>query len=130
MNKLLLVELKKIYKKRSIYIIWGLMLIFCLLNNVLYYTDYDEDGNYKYNTKENITEEKINLEKELNKYNKNEKNEVTMYVTLKTKLEILTLKEKFTSTSWQYKKINNYLYDIIYQINYYKFKPPPFKIWF
>ena len=45
MIKLLQVELKKILKRKSIYIIWGLMLIFCLLNNILYWTDYDEEGN-------------------------------------------------------------------------------------
>ena len=39
MIKLLQVELKKILKRKSIYMIWTLMLIFCLLNNILYYTD-------------------------------------------------------------------------------------------
>ena len=32
MLNLLQVELSKILKKRSIYIIWGLMIIFCFLN--------------------------------------------------------------------------------------------------
>ena len=121
MIRLLQVELKKIFKKKSIYIIWGLMLIFCLLNNILYWTDYDEDGNYKYLEQENLKEEQTRLETELAKYNKENSNEVTMYITIKTKLDILTLKQKFPKDSWQYRKINTYLYDIVYQINYYKY---------
>lgn len=121
MLNLLQVELSKILKKRSIYIIWGLMLIFCLLNNFLYLKDYDEEGNYKYLEQEDLKTEETNLHNELKNYDKDNKNEVTMYITIKTKLEILTLKQKFSQNSWQFKKINNYLYDIIYQSNYYKY---------
>lgn len=121
MLNLLQVELKKISKRKSIYIIWGLMLIFCLLNNILYKKDYDKDGNYKYLEQENLEEEKKMLESNLAKYNKDNETEVTMYITLKTKLDILSLKQKFSQNSWQYKNISTYLYDIIYQINYYQY---------
>lgn len=121
MIKLLQVELKKILKRKSIYIIWGLMLIFCVLNNILYYTDYDDNGNYKYLEQENLEIEQKELSKELEKYNKDEEKEATMYITIKTKLDILELKQKYFQNSWQYKKINTYLYDIIYQINKYKY---------
>ena len=119
MIKLLQVELHKIFKRKSIYVIWGIMLIFCLLNNILYYTDYDDDGNYKYLEQEDLKSEQIELMDELSKYNQNNANEATIYITIKTKLDILELKQKFSQNSWQYKKINTYLYDIIYKINYY-----------
>ena len=121
MLKLLQVELKKILRRKSIYMIWTLMLIFCLLNNILYYTDYDDDGNYKYLALDNLEIEQKELTEELAKYNKDDEKEVTMYITIKTKLDILELKQKYSQNSWQYKKINTYLYDIIYQINNYKY---------
>lgn len=119
MIPLLQVELKKIFTKKSIYIIWGLMLIFCFLNNFLYWKDYDENGNYKYLEQEDLNEEKNRLEQELKNYNQENSSEVTMYITIKTKLDILELKQKFSSNSWQYQKINDYLYDTIYQVNYF-----------
>lgn len=121
MLKLIEVELKKIFSKKSIYIVWGLMFLFCILNNVLFFTDYDEDGNYKYLETDNLKTEKNKLEQELNKYNKDNDNEVNMYITIKTKLDIINLKEKYPYNSWQYHKINNYFYDIIYQINYFTY---------
>ena len=119
--KLLEVELKKIFKHKSIYIVWTLMLTFCLLNNILYFTDYDEEGNYKYKEIENLDDEINELNKELTKYDVNNQNQITMYVTIKTKLDILNLKKEFSHNSWQYKKINDYIYDTIYQINNYKY---------
>ena len=121
MIRLLQVELKKIFKKKSIYIIWGLMFSFCLLNNILYWTDYDDNGNYKYLETDNLKEEEINLKKELEKYNKDNPNEVTMYITLKSKLDLIILKQQFQNSSWQYQKINDYLYDNVYQSNYYQY---------
>ena len=120
MIRLLEVELKKILKRKSIYIIWILMLIFCLLNNILFFTDYDNDGNYKYFDSDNLIEEQTKLENEIDKYNKDNSNEVTMYITLKTKLDIIKLKQKYEVNSFQYNKINDYLYDVIYNLNYYK----------
>ena len=121
MIKLLNVELKKIFKRKSIYIIWGLMLIFCILNNILYRTDYDEDGNYKYLEQEDLNTEEEQLRAELAKYNQEKSNEVTMYITIKTKLDILEIKKKFSHNSWQYKKINDYLYEVLYRINHYTY---------
>lgn len=121
MLRLLRVELKKIFSKKSIYVIWSLMFLFCILNNVLFYTDYDYDGNYKYQEDDNLKAEKEKLEKEINLYSKDNPNEVNMYITLKTKLDIISLKEKYSYHSWQYNKINSYLYDVIYQVNYFTY---------
>ena len=100
------------------------MTVFCLLNNVLYKIDYDEDGNYKYQEQTNIKEEKQSLERDLKEYNPNNSTEVTMYITIKTKLDLITLKEQFQTTSWQYHQLNTYLYDTIYELNYYQYVEP------
>lgn len=121
MLTLIKVELKKIFHKKSVYIIWGFMIIFCLFNNILYKTDYDENGNYKYLEQENLNQEKQKLQEELKKYNKDNETEVSMYATIKTKLDIINLKKKFPDASWQYRKINTYLYDVVYQLNNYQY---------
>ena len=58
MIKLILIELRKLLNKRSIFVVMVIILLFNLLNNILFYTDYDSDGNYKYLEVENIEEEK------------------------------------------------------------------------
>ena len=117
MLKLILIELKKIFHKKSIFVIMIIMLFFNFLNNILFYTDYDKDGNYKYLESENLDEQKVLLEEELIKYDYNKENEVSMYVNLKTKLDIIKIKEKYSSNTWQYNKINDYLYNIVEDVN-------------
>lgn len=117
MRTLISIELTKLFHKKHLFIIYLLMLIFIILNNTLYKLDYDEDGNYKYEYQENINQEKSNLKEEFTTSNNQEKN-----IIIKTKLELLTLKEKFPETSWQYQKITDYLYELLLQINTYKLK--------
>lgn len=101
--------------------IFGLMSIFCLLNNILYWTDYDEDGNYKYMPYEDLTNEKEKLQNDLKKYDVTNASDSTMYVTIQTKLDVIELQAQFSKTSWQYRKLNVYLYDTIYQLNWYRY---------
>lgn len=108
-------ELTKLFHKKHLFIIYLLMLSFIILNNTLYKLDYDKEGNYKYTYQENITEEKSDLKHKLAKETNLQKN-----IIIKTKLELLELKEKFPQNSWQYQKINDYLYEILLQINTYK----------
>ena len=121
MLKLTALEIQKIFHKKSLYIILAIMTIFCFLNNYLYDKDYNKEGYYKYTKKENIEEEKRQLTKELSKYNDNKEKNITTYLTLKTKLEILELKKQFKQNTWQYNQIEEYLYEIIYQKNMYKY---------
>ena len=121
MLKLISIELKKLFHKKSIYIIFFLMTIFCILNNVLYYKDYNEEGFYKYEPKENLKEQKENLEKEISNYNLDNSQDKIMYITIKSKIELIELKEKYPQTSWQYHRLNNNFYDLIYKKNYYKY---------
>lgn len=122
MFKLILIELKKIFHKKSIFVMMIIILIFSLLNNILFYTDYDNDGNYKYLEKDDLKEEKEKLKKELEKYNFDNESEVSMYVTLKTKLDVIDIKEKFKVNTWQYKKIEDYLYIVLENINIYTYQ--------
>lgn len=64
MNKLISIEIKKVFKHKSIFVILLIMTIFCILNNIIYKNDYTKTGEYKYKKHENIeqtiaSEEKI-----------------------------------------------------------------------
>ena len=117
MLKLINIELIKIFHKKSIYIILTIMLLFCILNNYLYYKDYNQEGFYKYLNNENL-EEKINL---LTKELKQQDKTTTKYISTQTEIDILNIKKSFSKDSWQYNLINDILYDTIYQINQNKY---------
>ena len=121
MLKLIFIEIKKILSKRSIYVVFLLMLLFCILNNILYKLDYDNDGNYKYLEVDSLKEEENTLKEEIKKYSKDNSNEVTMYITVLTKLDLINLKKQYLYNSWQYNKINDYLYNPLYMVNYYSY---------
>lgn len=117
MIKLIRIELSKIFRRKSVFVILGLMVIFCFLNNMLYWHDYDENGYYKYTTFNQLSKEKTEVIEELKKYNVQKHSDIPMYLSLQTKLNLIELKEKYPSTSWQYHSIDHYLYDLVYQIN-------------
>ena len=110
--RLMKIEVKKVFKRKSIYVIWGLMLLFCFVNSFLYFRDYDDEGRYLYSKEEDINEEIKALEEEKEKVQNT--NATTI---IKTKIELLKLKKKFSKDSWQYAKINDYLYDAAYEKN-------------
>lgn len=111
MNKLILIELKKIFHKKSIYVIYILILIFVILNNILILQDksknnYLNEAKYQYQKnlelKENYKDKKLSYNEklkyqtileniELNKYiidnNKNINNYKALNYQLKTTLE-------------------------------------------
>lgn len=118
LNKLIFIELKKVFHKKSIYVIYGLMVIFCLLNNILYWMDYDEDGNYKYIDQTNLNNEVQSLKEELKNYDVENDDDISMYLSIQTKLDLIHLQKKFSSHSWQYRKVSVYLYELVYQLNY------------
>lgn len=122
MINLILNEIIKIFHKKSIFIIWGIIAIFCLLNNILYKTDYDNEGNYKYENKENLTKEIEKIKEEIEKYDNKKSNELSIFISLKTKLDLYHLKEEFLYGTWQYNKIEEYLYELLYQRNIYLYQ--------
>ena len=120
MINLLYTELLKIFHKKSIYIIWILIFIFCLFNNILYKLDYDQEGYYIKENKITNKHEIEELTKKLKKYDKNKKEDVEIYVDTKTEIDILKLKNKYNKKSFQYAKVD-YLKNNLYDINYYTY---------
>ena len=121
MIKLINIELKKIFKHKSIYVVLLIIFLFCLLNNILYKVDYDNDGFYKYEDESNINSEIDDLKKELNNYNLDNENDINMYITIKTKLYVAQGRREYDKNTWQYIKYNDYLYQDLYNINYYTY---------
>ena len=93
MIRLIQTELTKIFHKKSIYIIWLMIFLFCLLNNILYKKDYTEDGFYKYNKGVPIEKQIQEQKEELKKYNIDRESDKTIYLTIKTNLELLELQK-------------------------------------
>lgn len=122
MRNLILIELRKLLNKKSILVIMVIILGFSLLNNILFYTDYDDDGNYKYLEYDDIVGEKELLKEKLDEYDYNDEKQVSLYVDVKTKLDVLEIQEKYAGGSWQYNKASDYLYDVLENINIYTYE--------
>lgn len=114
MIKLIYTELYKIIHKKGIYIIFIIIFIFCLLNNILFKLDYNDDGLYK-ESKRNLSQEINDLETKLSTLDSLE------YINTKTSLELLQIKKDYEIDSFQYIMTDSYFYDIIYNINYYTY---------
>ena len=104
----------------SLLYVFFIMLLFCLLNNVLYKNDYDEEGNYKYETKVNFDKRIDKLDKKNKNYDLSKESDLYAYVSNNSKIEIAQIQKKYSNNDWRYLKANDYLYDYIYDINYYK----------
>lgn len=122
MIKLIKNELIKIFHKKSIYIMGIIIVLFCLLNNILLKTNYNEDGTIKNSYVLDLTYEKEYLIEELNNLDANSKDDVGLYVEYKTSYDMLLISEKYEVDSWQYSIIYDMLYDPIYNINYYTYQ--------
>lgn len=122
MNKLISNELHKIFHKKAIWIIWGLMFALCLFNNYLYKTKYNEDGTYKDNNIIDNSYYKSSLEEELEGYDPTKASDVDMYVSTKTEYDFLVLGEKYDYRTWQYNIIQRKFHDIINNVNYYTYQ--------
>ena len=96
MFKLINIELKKVLKHKSIYIIFFIMLLFCLLNNVLYKNDYDEEGNYKYETKVNFDKRIDKLDKKNKNYDLSKESDLYAYGSNNSKIEIAQIQNIVT----------------------------------
>ena len=121
MIKLIGIELKKIFKHKSLYFIFIIISIFLLFNNILYKLDYDSDGRYKYDDTIDIDKDIKELSIEISKYDINNRNDINIYVTKKSKLDVLKGMKKYNINSWQFIKYDEYLYNYLYDINYYTY---------
>lgn len=97
-----------------------LILAFCLLNNILYKTTYDEEGNFKDNT---VVNDEVNYEEKLSLLDYNDVNEVDEYIEVKNAYDLVKIiKDNNYQSTWQYNVIYDQFYDIINNINYYTYK--------
>lgn len=97
-----------------------LILAFCLLNNILYKTTYDEEGNFKGNT---VVNDEVNYEEKLSLLDYNDVNEVDEYIEVKNAYDLVKIiKDNNYQSTWQYNVIYDQFYDIINNINYYTYK--------
>lgn len=113
MIRLVYNELYKIFHKKSIYIIWLLIFMFCLLNNILFKINYNNDGIYIDNKLDNLSDKINKLETKISTEDGN------TYVTDKTELDLLRIQNNYKKDTFQYNMAKSYFYDIIYNINYY-----------
>ena len=121
MIRLIYVEILKVFRHKSIYFIFLLISLFCFANNFLFKLDYDDDGRYKYADSVNVSLKIENIKKELSKYDVNNDSDKKIYVITKTKLDVYNGILNYDENSWQYIKYNDYLYDYLYNINYYTY---------
>lgn len=121
MIRLIKNELFKIFHKKSVYVFGILILGFCLLNNILYKITYDEEGNYLQDFYIGYEEKDYTL---LDSLDPNNPYEVDEYIYTKTlyDLDKITYDNNFEFNDWQYNFTFEYLYDTVYNINYYNYK--------
>ena len=121
MLKLINIELMKILKHKSVYIILIIVFLFCLLNNLLYKNDYDDNGFYKYEKVDNLAKYIRKLEIENEKCDLEKDADKSIYVNNKTEIDIAKIKKKYSVNDWRYIKAKDYLYDYVYNYNYSKY---------
>lgn len=116
MTRLIKNEFKKLFSKKLMYILFAISIGFVVLNNVMSSIDYNEI----FNNEEFDKMEVKYLEEQLQDldYTKIENN--TLYIDIKSNLDLTKLMMEYKPDSWQYAYISstdNNIYDIIYGIN-------------
>ena len=121
MIKLIKNELFKIFHKKSIYVLAGIMLAFVILNNIVYKVFYDDNSNYISQTLNDSSWEIDYYSEELKNLDINKESDKEEYISCKTSYDIAVLHSSYQIGTWQYNIIDTRLYDIIYNINYYTY---------
>ena len=121
MIKLIKNELFKIFHKKSIYVLAGIMLAFVILNNIVYKVFYDDNSNYISQTLNDSSWEIDYYSEELKNLDINKESDKEEYISCKTNYDIAVLHSSYQIGTWQYNIIDTRLYDIIYNINYYTY---------
>ena len=93
MNKLLKNEWKKLFAKKTVYILIVILIAFILMENILQSQEmsFDEDTSYFSYLEEELSQLDYHLERD-NEY----------YIELKTTYEVLKLQQQYPKDSWQY----------------------------
>ena len=117
MNNLIKNEITKIIKKKSFYIMLIIVLAYIVLSNVMNkYVYNNKDYNY-------YTEEYINIVKEeMENLNKENQQELDIYIGDKTEVDTYELLKQYDKESWQYKLISEKASKYLSDINTYTYK--------
>ena len=117
MSNLIKNELTKIFKKKTIYI--TMLLIFLLMifiNCINKYSNSSSYSAYMY------SESYINsIKEELSNLNPERPSDVTLYINLKSELDLSNLMEKYKDSDWKLSIINDRISPYITEINTYTY---------
>lgn len=117
MSNLIKNELSKIFKKKTIYI--TMILIFLLMifiNCINKYSNSSTYSAYMY------SESYINsIKEELSNLNPEKPSDVTLYINLKSELDLSNLMEKYKDSDWKLSIINDRISPYITEINTYTY---------
>lgn len=117
MSNLIKNELTKIFKKKTIYI--TMILIFLLMifiNCINKYSNSSTYSAYMY------SESYINsIKEELSNLNPEKPSDVTLYINLKSELDLSNLMEKYKDSDWKLSIINDRIFPYITEINTYTY---------
>lgn len=101
-------ELFKIFKKKSIFVLFIFLILFSFFINLVNKKLYSNDSNDNY----------INyLKDEIKNFDPNNLDEIDLYLDYKNQLDEYELLSKYDYNSWQYSVIRDKAYDYIYAIN-------------
>lgn len=123
MIRLIKNELRKIFKKKTIYILFIITTIVILTNTIVGVSIYE--GKMIDYSLEEIKNEREEMQERLKNLDYTNRSQIDEYIETKTKLEIAELSLKYEYGSWQERAISSYEYelqDIIRNINLYTYK--------
>ena len=117
MSNLIKNELTKIFKKKTIYI--TMLLIFLMIVFINCMNKYSNSSTYSaYMYSESYIE---SLKDELSNLNPEKPSDVTLYINLKSKLDLSNLMEKYKYSDWKLSIINDRISPYITEINTYTY---------
>ena len=117
MNNLIKNELIKIFKKKTIYI--TMLLIFLMIVFINCMNKYSNSSTYSaYMYSESYIE---SLKDELSNLNPEKPSDVTLYINLKSEIDLSNLMEKYKDSDWKLSIINDRISPYITEINTYTY---------
>ena len=121
MNKLIKNEIFKIFKKKSIYILFTIIAIIVIINTIIGIAVY---GGYVIDNSEKALEEQRNeLSNKIVQLNN--RKETDEYIEIKTQLDMVNLLKKYSLSSWQRQALGKYygkITQMLKEINIYTYQ--------
>lgn len=106
MSNLIKNEFIKIFKKKSIYIVLFIVLIFIIASNFMYKNNENNLYEYYYGASPELIEY---YEEDLNNLDPTDPSTINMYIDMKSQLDMMKLVQKYGNSSWQAHAIQNHL---------------------